>query len=322
MPAVKVGIVVFNDIIPFHLSVPCAVFENAVDEQGEPLYQSLVCAAEEGPLRTNAGFSIVVEKTLSALEDVDMVIIPSWSDPAKSPPPALVEALQRAHSRGARMVGLCLGTFVLAACGLLHGRAATTHWRWIPEFLQRYPTVSIDDNVLYVDDGDIVTSAGTAASIDCCLHLVRQQCGAEVANGVARLLVVPPHRQGGQAQFIEQPIYNTRRGDKFMETLHWASHHLHAPLTLETLIDKACMSRRSFTRRFQQTTGTTVTQWLLNQRLALAQRFLEKTDQPVEQVALASGFSSALSLRRHFQQKFSTTPSRYRKEFRLITPND
>lgn len=316
MSAIKVGIVVFHDIIPFHLSVPCAVFEKAIDSQGNPFYQTLVCATEHGPLRTNAGFSIVAEHALSALDDADMVIVPSWSDPTVLPPADLIAALQRAHLRGTRIVGLCMGAFVLAASGLLDKRPATTHWRWMADFRQRYPSVTVDQNVLYVDDGDIVTSAGTTASIDCCLHLVRQHCGAEVANSVARQLVVPPHRQGGQAQFIEQPVYNTRGGDKFMETLHWAATNLQSSLTVDTLIDRACMSRRSFTRRFQQTTGTTLTQWLLNQRLALAQRFLENTDQPVEQIAQAAGFSSALSLRRHFQQQFSSTPSRYRREFR------
>lgn len=318
MSGIKVGIVVFHDIIPFHLSVPCAVFEKAVDGQGQPLYHTRVCATQPGELRTNAGFSIVAGHGLSALDDRDMVIVPSWHDPALPPPHELVQALQQAHRRGARIVGLCMGAFVLAASGLLNGRPATTHWRWLPDFEQRYPSVLLDRNVLYVDDNDIVTSAGTAASIDCCLHLVRQQCGAEVANKVARQLVVPPHRQGGQAQFIEQPVYNRRDADRFMAALNWASASLHQPLTLEMLIEKACMSRRTFTRRFQQTTGTTFSRWLLNQRLALAQRFLETTDHAIDRVAQASGFSSDVSLRRHFHQQLSTTPAKYRREFRTL----
>ncbi len=317
MSVIRVGIVVFNDIIPFHLSVPCAVFEKALDSRNQPLYHIKVCATEPGMLRTNAGFSIMAEHSLSELDDRDLVIVPSWPDPEVPPPEALIQALQRAHLRGARIVGLCMGAFVLAACGLLDGRPATTHWRWIPAFARRYPSVILDNDVLYVDDGDIVTSAGTAASIDCCLHLVRQQCGAQVANGAARQLVVPPHRQGGQAQFIEQPVYNSRSGDRFTKALSWASGNLHHPLTLEMLLDKACMSRRTFTRRFQKTTGTTFTRWLLNQRLALAQRFLETTDHGIEQVARASGFSSDVSLRRHFHQQLSTTPAKYRREFRM-----
>ncbi len=316
MSVINVGIVVFHDIIPFHLSVPCAVFEKALNAQDEPAYCMKICATEAGPLRTNAGFSILAEHDLAALESCDMVIIPSWSTPQQAQPAALISALQRAHARGVRIVGLCMGAFVLAAAGLLDNRRATTHWHWMPDFVRLYPSISVDRNVLYVDDGDIVTSAGTAASIDCCLHLVRQHCGADAANAVARLLVVPPHRQGGQAQYIEQPVYNTAGGDRFMDALSWASENLQSDLSLDVICEKACMSRRSFTRRFQQTTGTTVTQWLLNQRLAVAQRFLEKTDQPVELVAQKSGFSSALSMRRHFQQQFKTSPSLYRREFR------
>ncbi|AKE09822.1 GlxA family transcriptional regulator [Serratia liquefaciens] len=317
MSPLKVGIVVFNNIIPFHLSVPCAVFEKALNGKGEPAYQLLICATEPGPLKTNAGFSIIAEYGLAALAQADMVIVPSWSDPEVLPPTQLIDALLSAHARGATLVGLCMGAFVLAAAGLLNGRPATTHWRWMSDFLQRYPQVSIDKNVLYVDNDDIVTSAGTAASIDCCLHLVRKRCGAETANAVARQLVVPPHRQGGQAQFIEQPVYNTAGGDRFMQTLNWATENLQQPLTLDQLAERACMSRRSFTRRFQQTTGTSVMQWLLNQRLAMAQRFLEKTDQPVERIAQAAGFATALSMRRHFQRQFKTSPSLYRKEFRV-----
>ncbi len=316
MSVIHVGIVVFQDIIPFHLSVPCAVFEKALDVQGEAAYRLKICATEAGPLRTNAGFSILAEHGLDALESCDMVMVPSWSTPQQAPPAELISALQRAHERGVRIVGLCMGAFVLAAAGLLDNRRATTHWHWMPDFVRLYPSISVDRNVLYVDDGDIVTSAGTAASIDCCLHLVRQHCGADAANAVARLLVVPPHRQGGQAQYIEQPVYNTAGGDRFMEALSWASENIQSELSLDVICEKACMSRRSFTRRFQQTTGTTVTQWLLNQRLAVAQRFLEKTDQPVELVAQKSGFSSALSMRRHFQQQFKTSPSLYRREFR------
>jgi len=316
MPAIKIGIVVFNDIIPFHLSVPCAVFEKAVDAQGNPLYQLVICGVEPGPLRTNTGFSIVADHPLSALEDAEMVIVPSWSQPGVQPPKALLDALIGAHQRGATLVGLCMGAFVLAAAGLLDGRPATTHWNWMGDFIRLYPSLSVDQNVLYVDDDDIVTSAGTSASIDCCLHLVRKQCGADIANSVARQLVVPPHRQGGQAQFIEHPVYNTAGKDRFMQALNWASAHLQQELTVDHLAEKAFMSRRSFTRRFQQVTGTTFTQWLLNQRLSVAQRFLEKTDQSVERIAQEAGFGSALSMRRHFQQQFKTSPSLYRREFK------
>jgi transcriptional regulator GlxA family with amidase domain len=174
----------------------------------------------------------------------------------------------------------------------------------------------MDKDVLYIDDGDVVTSAGTAASIDCCLHLVRQAWGADVANRVARLLVVPPHRQGGQRQFVELPVQNTRRGDNFTDALAWATENLQLAITLDCVAEKACMSRRSFTRRFQQTTGERFSNWLLNQRILVAQRFLEKTDRPVEDIAERVGFPSTTSLRRHFQKQLNTSPSRYRREFR------
>jgi transcriptional regulator GlxA family with amidase domain len=313
---IKVGIVVFDDIIPFHLSVPCAVFEKAARDDGALCYQLLICATHPGPLKTNSGFSILAEHGLEQLADVDMVVVPSWSDPGVQPPAELLQALQQAAQRGAQVVGLCLGAFVLGAAGLLSQRRATTHWRWMADFERLYPDVAIDRDVLYIDEGQIVTSAGTAASIDCCLHLVREQCGVDVANSVARMLVVPPHRQGGQAQYIEQPVYHSAGNDRFMSALSWATENLQQALTLEQLADKALMSRRSFTRRFTQTTGGCFSEWLVNQRLALAQRFLEKTDQPVELIAEKAGFSSPLMLRRHFKKQLNTSPLQYRKTFR------
>lgn len=312
----KIGIVVFEGIIPFHLSVPYAVFEKALTPQGEPLCQLVVCASVPGMIKTNAGFSIVVDRGLDALSGMDMVIVPGWDNPEHKPNPELLEALKNAHTAGSRIIGLCMGTFVVAAAGLLEKRPATTHWRWAADFQRLYPSVKMDKDVLYIDDGDVVTSAGTAASIDCCLHLVRQAWGADVANRVARLLVVPPHRQGGQRQFVELPVQNTRRGDYFTDALAWATENLQLAITLDCVAEKALMSRRSFTRRFQQSTGENFSQWLLGQRILVAQRFLEKTDRPVEDIAERVGFPSTTSLRRHFQKQLNTSPSRYRREFR------
>lgn len=312
---IKVGVIVFDNIIPFHLSVPCAVFENARHEDGTPYYELLICAEHHTPLKTNSGFSIVAEHGLECVREVDMVIVPSWSDPDLQPPAVLIETLQQAAARGATVVGLCLGAFVLAEAGLLTQSRATTHWRWMAEFERSYPDVEIDRDVLYIDEGQIVTSAGTAASIDCCLHLVRKQCGADIANNVARMLVVPAHRQGNQMQFIQQPVHDSTASDCFMNALAWASKNLKHTLTLEDLAQKALMSPRSFTRRFQQTTGNCFSDWLYHQRLALAQRYLEKTDQPVEIIAIESGFSSSLSMRRHFKSKLGISPAEYRKKF-------
>ncbi|NIF24383.1 GlxA family transcriptional regulator [Candidatus Pantoea multigeneris] len=313
-PAIRVGVVVFDGIIPFHLSVPLAVFEAAHQGEGVPCYQIHICATQPGELRTSSGFSIVAGQGLEQLEQMDVVVVPSWNE--KQPSAELLSAIRQAADRGATIVGLCLGAFVLAEAGLLEKKRATTHWRWMQAFSTRYPSVDIDRDVLYVDLGQTITSAGTAASIDCCLHLVRRSWGMEIANQVARMLVIPPHRQGGQAQYVEQPVITRPDGDRFMAALHWAAEHLQEPLTLQQLANQALMSSRSFSRRFQQTTGGCFSQWLQQQRIALAQRYLEGSNRPVEQIALLAGFPSALALRRHFKKQLNVTPQQYRKTFR------
>jgi transcriptional regulator GlxA family with amidase domain len=214
------------------------------------------------------------------------------------------------------VAGLCLGAFVLAQAGLLDGCRATTHWRWAPAFAASFPQVRLDPGVLYVEDGKVVTSAGTAASLDCCLHLLRAMIGAELANRVARRLVVSPHRPGGQAQFIEQPLPKPARGDRLGSALDWALRHLSESPGIDELAARAAMSRRSFTRHFRARAGTSFNAWLNTQRLAYAQRLLEASALPVEQVAAKAGFGSALSLRQHFMQRFGTSPSAWRRQFR------
>jgi transcriptional regulator GlxA family with amidase domain len=314
MTRIRVAVVAFDQVRPFHLSVPCAVFGESPDTE-PPLFDLRVCAAEAGELRTHAGFGITTRYRLQTLDWADIVVMPSWRNPLETPPAPLLAALRRANARGALVVGLCLGAFVLAAAGLLDGRRATTHWRWASRFAERYPGISVDPNVLYVDEGNILTSAGTAAGIDCCLHVVRRLFGAEAASRIARTLVVPPHRQGGQAQYIEQPILQTARDTPLTRTLDWAARHLDTAHSLDSLAARAAMSRRTFTRHFRQHTGTTVGNWLLTQRLALAQRLLETTSQSVERVAEQAGFGTPLSMRQHFAAAFDTTPSTYRREF-------
>lgn len=314
MAAIKVAIAAFDGIRPFHLSVPCAVFGEPAG--AEPLYEVRVCAVEPGELRSQAGFTIGTGYGLRELERAQVVVVPSWRDAHEVPPASLLGALRRAHRRGALVVGLCLGAYALAEAGLLDGRRATTHWRWAERFAQRYPKVRMDPNVLYVDEGDVLTSAGTAAGIDCCLHVVRRQFGAEATNRIARTLVVPPHRQGSQAQYIEQPVLATAAESPLTKVLGWAARHLDEPHNLDSLAARAAMSRRSFTRHIRQHTGTTVGQWLLAQRLALAQRLLETTGQPIERIAERAGFGTSLSLRQHFAATLATTPSVYRREFR------
>lgn len=318
--ALRVAVVAFDGITPFHLSVPCLVFGARLDRPELPAFDVVVCAAEEGDLRTSAGFSITTGFGLAALDDADIVIVPSWHEDCRPTPPALLDALRRAHARGARVLGLCLGAFPLAEAGLLDGRTATTHWEYAAELAARHPAVRVDREVLYVDEGRVLTSGGVAAGLDCCLHLLRGLCGAETANRIAKRLLIAPHREGGQAQFIERPIPVSKSDERFARILEWVTRHLDEAHTVDSLAARAAMSRRNFTRRFRQTTGTSFKQWLLNQRLAHAQRMLENTDAPVEAVAHEAGFGTALSLRQHFRTALRTSPSVYRKLFRSNSP--
>ncbi|TKC89771.1 helix-turn-helix domain-containing protein [Trinickia terrae] len=313
-----VAVVAFDGISPFHLSVPCLVFGEDRGAGGVPPFELRVCAERAGALATTAGFTIAAPLGFDVIADADIVVVPSWRDTGETPPAALLDALRAAHARGAQLVGLCLGAFVLAAAGLLEGRPATTHWAWADAFARRYPKVKLDAGVLYVDDGNILTSAGTAAGIDCCLHVLRKLYGARAASYTARRLVVPPHRQGSQAQFIEQPIAADARDGRLAELLDWVRAHPREPHTLDSLAGRALMSRRNFTRRFRQATGTTVGAWLLATRLARAQQLLEMTEQSVDAIADAAGFGSAVSMRQHFADVFKTSPSAYRREFRGV----
>jgi len=315
-PAVEtIAVVAFDGISPFHLSVPCMVFGEDRTDTGAPRFRVQVCAPEPGPLATNAGFTLGVPHGLEAIRRAQIVVVPSWCDDGRPAPPALIRALQAAHRRGATVVGLCLGAFVLAEAGLLDGRPATTHWHLAAAFAKQYPQVVLQPEVLYVDDGNVLTSAGTAAGIDCCLHLLRVRYGADTANRAARRMVVAPHRQGGQAQYIQQPMPAAAERDRLTPLLEWLGRHLQTPHELDELARRALMSRRTFTRRFRESTGTTVGQWLQNKRLALAQRLLETTDRSVERVAADAGFGSAVLLRKHFATAFKVSPTAYRRQF-------
>lgn len=308
----KVAIIAFDGITPFHLSVPCLVFGG---QHGESLFEVSVCSAERGPMRTTAGFDIAARKSLRALAGADIVIMPTWHDDCRPSPPALRQALRRAHAQGALIVGLCLGAFPVAEAGLLDGRTVTTHWAFAGQLAARCPLVRVDQEVLYVDEGDVLTSAGAAASLDCSLYLLRKLAGADYANMVARRLLVAPHRDGGQAQFIERPLPVSGSDCRLSAVLDWVQHRLAEEHSLDALAQRAAMSRRNFTRHFRQATGTSFKQWLLNQRLAHAQRLLEKSDAPIEVVAQQSGFGTALSLRQHFRAALQQTPSAYRRLF-------
>ncbi|MBB4845206.1 transcriptional regulator GlxA family with amidase domain [Paucibacter oligotrophus] len=309
-----VAVLAFDQISAFHLAVPCAVFGEA--QAGVPAFDVRVCAAEPGRLRSTAGFALQPDFGLAVLRRADIVIVPSWRDPGEAVPAALLKALQAAHRRGAQIVGLCLGAYVLAEAGLLAGCRATTHWAYAQDFARRFPQIAVEVDVLYIEEGQVLTSAGTAAGIDACLHLLRRRCGSQLANSVARRLVVPPHRQGGQAQYIEQAVPLRARESKLSALLDEVRAKLDQPHSLDSLAARALMSRRSFTRHFQQLTGSTVGEWLLRERLSYCQRLLEGGDQSVEVVAAQAGFGSAASLRLHFHKAFAVSPSAWRRSFR------
>lgn len=316
MPPVRVAVLAFEGVSLFHLSVPGTVFGSDGLPERLPPYEVRYCAPNPGRVRTDQGMEIEVPAGLDAMAAADIVVVPAWNHPEQVAPATLTEALRQAHARGAQVVGLCLGAFVLGDAGLLDGRRATTHWACQALFARRFPRADFHPDVLYVDDGHVVTSAGTVAAIDCCLHLVRQRHGADAANRVARLLVTPPHRQGGQAQYIEQPVPALPSEHRLPGVLEWARAHLSQPLSLDALAEVARMSRRTFTRRFREATGTTVVKWLVAERVARAQQLLETTDMPIERLATAVGFGTALSLRQHFAAQMHTSPSSYRRAFR------
>jgi transcriptional regulator GlxA family with amidase domain len=311
-----VAAVIGQGCLTFDLAVSCEVFGWDRSYLGVDWYDFRVVAADPPPIRTSTGFSIDTPHGLDALETADTIIVPGWADADLPPAPELIDALRAAYDRGARVASICIGAFVLAEAGLLDRRPATTHWAWAARFRARYPQVALDEKVLYVDDGQILTSAGTAAGMDLCLHLVRRDHGAEVANGVARMVVMPPHREGGQAQYIDQPIAAPGRDSDLHATLAWALGNLAEPLSVDALAKHAAMSPRTFARRFRQVTGTTPGEWLLDQRIALARRMLETTDQTVEWIAHQSGFGSAATLRHHFGERLGTSPRAYRYTFR------
>jgi len=313
-PHVIAAVLPPEQVSPLELAAAVEIFGATNLDLGGPLYELRVCGAEGRRARAVGGFDL---SFVEGLDGADTVIAMPWDawDHGGEPTAEVLGALRAAHARGARMVSFCTGAFVLAAAGLLDGRPATTHWRQAGELAERYPSVRVDPRVLYVDDGDVLTSAGAAASIDLALHLVRLDHGADVANAIARRSVVPPHRDGGQAQYVEMPVPEPDP-DTFSDTLAWALDHLGEPLAVADLAARAHMSPRTFARRFRAVTGATPHQWLLRQRVLQAQALLETTDEPVERIAHSCGFGAASALRLHFQRTLGTSPQAYRRTFR------
>lgn len=255
-----------------------------------------------------------VDGGLERLDSAGTIMIPGWQGTDVPVPEPIIEALRRAHERGARLLSICSGSFVLAATGLLDGKRATTHWRHAEALHRGYPRVQVDPNVLYVDEGQILTSAGSAAGLDLCLHLIRRDFGAEVANQVARRLVIPPHRDGGQAQFLDSPVDRRERGPLSL-VLERVQRHLHRPITICEMARWAAMSERTFIRRFRATTGMTPGDWITHQRIGLAKDLLERSSLPVDQVAARSGLGTAMTMRHHFRKRIGLSPVGYRKRF-------
>jgi len=318
----NVAAVVLDGFAPFELGVVCEVFGTDRTSEGLPAYDFAVVAGEPGPLRSDAGFSLQTPFGLDRLETADLIVVPAsgedrcgrdeWPEP-------LLAALRRVVDRRARVLSVCTGAFVLGAAGLLDGRHCTTHWRHADRLARTYPAAKVDPSVLYVDDGVVITSAGTAAGIDACLYLVRKEQGSRVANAIARRMVVPPHRDGGQAQYIERPVVESA-SDTLGDVIEWMQRNLDQAVTVNEVATLAAMSPRTFARRFVQETGTTPQRWLTGQRVLLAQQLLEDTNETVDVIAERAGFGNAATFRHHFRAWRATTPDAYRRAFRAAAP--
>jgi len=311
-----VAVLAYDGLCAFEFGIAHEVFGLARPEMGPGWYRFRLVAAEPGELRVTGGLTVRPRGGLAALRQASLIIVPGWRG-AQAPVPApLIAALQAAHRRGARIASLCSGVFVLAAAGLLEGRRATTHWRYAAALAAAWPGITIEQDVLYVDAGSILTAAGSAAGIDLCLHIVRRDFGAAAANRVARRLVVPPHRDGGQAQFIERPVAAAHEGRRLGLLQDWMRDNLGGELPLAMLAGRAGMSLRSFQRRFEAATGMTPGAWIIQERLHHARALLEASPPPaLEDVAMACGFGSAAILRHHFRRRLGTTPGDYRRRF-------
>ncbi|GLJ67019.1 AraC family transcriptional regulator [Nocardioides luteus] len=311
---------IWDGVAPFEFGVVCEAFGLDRREDGVPLLDFGVCGPQTGMVRTNLGFGIEVLHGLERVEEADLVCVPAMrrGDPV---PPGVVEALLRAHERGARILTVCSGAFALGEAGLLDGRECTTHWKYTDELAERFPQAKVVPEVLYVDSGQVITSAGTAAGLDACLHIWRQEHGAAVASAVARRMVVPPQRDGGQAQFISRPVPEPE-AETLGPLLAWITAHLHEELDVDSLARRVLMSPRTFARRFRAETGATPYAWITAQRVHRAEELLERTERPVEWIAGEVGFGNAAALRHHFTRVRGLSPQAYRRRFACGEPGD
>lgn len=312
----RVAVLCLDGLVAFDLTAPAQAFMLAARPGGEPLYEVSVCTTDGEPVRTTGGFAVAPGEGPAALRRADTVVVPGYAGILEPPPPEALAAIGAAAERGARLMSICTGAFALAHAGVLDDRRATTHWAWAGEMAKRFPAVEVDPEALFVDEGEVLTSAGLSAGIDLGLHVVRRDFGAAAGERVARHLVAAPHRDGGQAQFFRPEPPGA--GGSLEPTRRWALEHLAEPLDVAAMARHAGVSPRTFARRFREETGTTPLQWLLMQRVLEARRLLEDSDLPVEDVAWRCGFGTAASLREHFRRATATTPSAYRRSFQPV----
>jgi len=313
--APNVVVLAYDGLCTFEFGVAVEIFGLPRPEMGEAWYRFAVAAVDGGELRATGGIRILADGDLSLLNAADLIIVPGWRGTDQAVPAPLCEALQQASIRGCQLLSICSGVFVLAATGLLDGRKATTHWRYIEALKTRHPAIDVVEDVLYQDEGDILTSAGSAAGIDLCLHVVRRDYGMEAANRVARRLVIPPHRDGSQTQQLSRPVAQLRESQRLGQLFDYLHQHLAVPHTVDSLSRRVGMSQRTFLRRFQDATGTTPSRWLLNERLLRAKDYLENSRLSIDSIAEQTGFGQAATLRHHFRQHYALSPARYRKQF-------
>jgi AraC family transcriptional activator FtrA len=314
MPRHLVAAVVYDRLCTFEFGCTVELFALPRPELNVPWYDFAVCAAERGPIRATGGIAMQVSHSLRLLERADTIVIPGWRDADEAPPEGLLRKLRQAYERGARLCSICSGVFVLAAAGVLDGKRATTHWKYVDRLAARYPNIRVEPNALYVDEGQVLTSAGSAAGLDMLVHLVRKDFGAKIANQVAQRLVIPPHREGGQAQFVPRPVASDERG-RLAKLLDWIRAHLAAEHTIESLASHAAMSTRTLQREFKAATGLAPYAWIVRERIERAKELLETGRLPAPGIAERVGMGSAESLRHHFRAQVGTTPAQYRARF-------
>ena len=308
-----IALILYPGFSPFHFSVPYLVFSARVAEV--QLFDLKIISLDAEPVIGERAMTVQADGGLALAETADILVVPGWNDLDARPDPALAGALVRAHARGAHVVGLCYGAYVLAYAGLLDGKRASTHWMAEKDFSVRFPRVRLDLNALYVDEDRLITSAGTGAGLDCCLYLVRAVYGPKIANKVARTMVIAPHREGGQAQFIEQPMASSTENSQVNQMLDYLRKNLDKQHSIDELARRALTSRRTFTRHFHKATGMTLVDWLVNERLQQTRELLETTSIPIERISELIGFQTPLSLRQHFKRRFQVSPRDWRKTF-------